>query len=80
MFKLQPRTAGEVPSRGQQVPLQGDHLAVVSAEEQDKWPLARRLRILVLLAVLAWLAVLYLPVLLTDLAGLLLDQLLQAIG
>jgi hypothetical protein len=35
---------------------------------------------LVLLAVLAWLAVLYLPVLLTDLAGLLLGWLLQAMG
>jgi hypothetical protein len=53
---------------------------VVSAEEQGKWPLGRRLRVIVLLAALAWGAVLYLPVLLTDLAGLLLGLLLEAIG
>jgi hypothetical protein len=80
MFKLQAKTAGEAPSRGPLTRLEGDRLAVVSAEEQGKWPLGRRLRVLVLLAVLAWLAVLYLPVLLTDLAGLLLGWLLQAMG
>lgn len=80
MFKLQAKTAGEAPFRGPQARLEGDRLAVVSAEEQGKWPLGRRLRVLVLLAVLAWLAVLYLPVLLTDLAGLLLGLLLEAIG
>jgi hypothetical protein len=80
MFKLQAKTAGEAPFRSPQARLEGDRLAVVSAEEQGKWPLGRRLRVLVLLAVLAWGAVLYLPVLLTDLAGLLLGLLLEAIG
>ncbi|MDX1576301.1 MAG: hypothetical protein R3285_08910 [Kiloniellales bacterium] len=80
MFKLQPKTAGDAPSRDPQARLQGDRLAVTSAQEPDKWPLGRRLRVLVLLAVLAWLAALYLPVLLTDLAGLLLGLLLEAMG
>ncbi len=80
MFKLQAKTAGEAPSRGPQARLEGDRLAVVSPEEQGKWPLGRRLRVIALLAALAWLAALYLPVLLTDLAGLLLGLLLEATG
>ena len=54
MFKLQAKTAGEAPFRSPQARLEGDRLAVVSAEEQGKWP--------------------------TDLAGLLLGALLQAMG
>lgn len=80
MLKLQPKAAGPVPPQGSDGRLHGDRLAVVSAEQPGKWPLGRRLRVIVLLALLAWLAVLYLPVLLADLAGLLLGLLLRAVG
>ena len=70
MFKLQPKAASPPPPRGAHRRLHGEHLAMVSAEQPGKWPLGRRLRFIVLLALLAWLAVLYLPLLLVDLAGL----------
>lgn len=80
MVELHAKTAGDALYQGPPPRLEGDRLGVVSAEEGGKWPLGRRLRVLVLLAVMAWLAVLYLPVLLTDLAGLLLGLLLEAMG
>jgi hypothetical protein len=80
VLKLQPNTASEAVSQDSDARLCGEQLAVVSAEEGGKWPLGRRMLVLVVLATAAWLAVLYVPGLLTDLAGLLLGLLLQAIG
>jgi UPF0716 family protein affecting phage T7 exclusion len=78
VLKLQAKTAGEAVSQNSGARLQGEQLALVSAEEKGKWPLGLRMLLLVALAVAAWLAVLYLPGLLTDLAGLLLGLLLEA--
>ena len=80
MFKPQSKTVIEAVSQNSGARLHGEQLALVSAQEQGKWPLGRRVLVIVVLAVLAWLAVLYLPGLMTDLAGLLLGLLFQAIG
>jgi UPF0716 family protein affecting phage T7 exclusion len=80
MLKLQANTASEAASQDSDARLRGEQLALVSAEEGGKWPLGRRMLLLVVLAAAAWLAVLYLPGLLTDLAGLVLGLLLQAIS
>ena len=80
MLKLQPKTASEAVAQDPCARLHGEQLAVVSAEDGGKWPLGLRMLVIVVLAALAWLAVLYLPGLMTDLAGLVLGLLLQAIG
>ncbi len=80
MLKLQANTASEAASQAPDARLRGEQLAVVSAEEGGKWPLGLRMLVVVVLAAAAWLAVLYLPGLLTDLAGLVLGLLLQAIS
>ena len=78
MLKLQANAASDAVAQEAEAPLRGEQIAVVSTEETGKFPLALRLLILVVLAASAWLAVLYLPGVLTDLAGVLLDLLLQA--
>ncbi len=80
MLKLQPNTAGDAASQDSGGRLRGERLAVVSPDEERKWPLGLRLLAIVALATMAWLAVLYLPGLFTDLAGYLLGLLLQAIN
>ena len=80
VLKLQANTASEAASQAPDARLRGERLAVVSAEEGGKWPLGLRMLVVVVLAAAAWLAVLYLPGLLTDLAGLALGLLLQAIS
>jgi hypothetical protein len=77
MLKLETKTVGDMLPRSSPPRLHGERLTVVSGEEDGKWPLGRRLRMIVLLAIAAWLAVLYLPGLLTELAGYLLDVLLR---
>lgn len=80
MLKLQPNIASDTVSQEPDARLRGEQLAVVSAEERGKWPLGLRMLVIVVLAAAAWLAVLFLPGLLTDLAGLLLGLLLQAMS
>ena len=80
MLKLQANTASEAASQNPDARLRGERLAVVSADEEGKWPLGLRMLVVVVLAAAAWLAVLYLPGLLTDLAGLVLNMLLQVIA
>jgi len=80
VLKLQAKTASEAVSQISDARLHGEQLALVSALEKGKWPLRSRVLVIVVLAALAWLAVLYLPGLMTDLAGLLLGLLFQAIG
>ncbi len=80
VLKLQANTASEAASQDSDARLHGEKLAVVSADEGGKWPPGLRMLVLVVLAAAAWLAVLYLPGLLTDLAGLVLALLLQAIS
>ena len=80
MLKLQANTASEAASQAPDARLRGERLAVVSAEEGGKWPLGLRMLVVVVLAAAAWLAVLYLPGLRTELAGRARGRRRQAIG
>lgn len=80
MFKLRARPASEAETPESDLALRGERLAVVSPDETGKWPLAVRLLLLAALAAAAWLALLTLPGLLTDLAGTLLDLLFRSLG
>ena len=79
VLKPQAKSAGEAVPQNLGVRLEGEQLALISAEEKGKWPLRLRALVIVVLAALAWLAVLYLPGLMTELAGLVLGLLLRAI-
>ena len=79
MFKLRARPASEAESQESALALRGEQLAVVSPDETGKWPFGVRLLLLAGLAAGAWIALLTLPGLLTDLAGTLLDLLFRTL-
>ena len=80
MFKLRVRPASEAESQESEIGLRGEQLGVVSPDETGKWPFGVRLLLLAVLAAGAWIALLTLPGLLTDLAGALLDLLFRTMG
>ena len=78
VLRLHPNSASDAAAREPAAPLRGEQLAMVSAEEEAKWPIGIRILTIIMLAVAAWLAVIYLPGLLTEMAGYLLNLLLDA--
>ncbi len=79
MLKLQADITTEAGRERPDAELRGEKLTEVSAEE-GRWPLGLRALSVLGLGALAWLAVLFLPGLLTDIAGFLLGLLLQAMA
>ncbi len=83
LLKLDADSAGEAAPGGphDSLPggLRGEKLAEVSVDEATRWSFGQRVLAVLVLAALAWLAVLYLPGLLNDLIGRLLGFLVQAV-
>jgi len=78
MVELQTGMPREASSQAVDGRLCGEKLALVSTDDERKWPLAVRILLLIGLASASWLAVLALPDLFNDLVGVLLDLLLKA--
>jgi hypothetical protein len=83
LVKLDANSAGEAapgrPHDGLPGGLRGEKLAEVSVDEATRWSFGQRVLTMLVVAALAWLAVLYLPGLLNDLIGRLLGFLVQAV-
>ncbi len=80
MLKLQVDVARKAERIQPAAILRGEKLTAASADDGGRWPIGSRMLAVLGFGALAWLALLFLPGLVNDIAGFLLGLLLQAMA